>query len=53
MDKYLIMEQCSCSTTPLGEYRNYDDAIQAAAELESMGLQVEILKEENNGKDND
>lgn len=53
MDKYLIIEQCSCSTTPLGEYQNYDEAIEAAAELESMGLQVEIWKEENNGKNND
>ena len=42
MKKYLVMEECNCSLTVLGEYTSLDEAEEAAAILEECGLKIEI-----------
>lgn len=42
MEKYQIIEECSCSLQPLGVYDSHEEAEEAAAILEECGIKVQI-----------
>lgn len=42
MQKYQVIEECSCSLKVLGEYDTFEEAEEAAALLEESGLKVKI-----------
>jgi len=53
MEKYQVVEECSCSLQLLGEYNSREDAEEAAAILESSGLRCKIRKTEKEDLIND
>ena len=42
MERYQIVEECSCSLQLLGEYDSREEAEEAAAILEECGIKVKI-----------